>query len=196
MTRRAQKLGLKVLAGHGLDYRNVTPVSTNPEIEELNIGHSIMSRATAPPASRTVKAANLLLKKIPATHLHLILTLGLLVILEVGAMQMRILGNTLPEILVMRLHFGRCLAKGIIDVSAAVRAERLEQEIGTVEHNFRRPVRLAVIVVIRRFVDPIGVIAGMDEPHYLIAIDGNVVEPCLAARQRIAVVGAGKSCEE
>ncbi|MFC2171548.1 pyridoxine 5'-phosphate synthase [Acidobacteriota bacterium] len=46
VTRRAQKLGLKVLAGHGLDYRNVTPVSTNPEIEELNIGHSIISRAT------------------------------------------------------------------------------------------------------------------------------------------------------
>ena len=39
------RLGLKVLAGHGLNLRNVGPVAAIPEIEELNIGHSIMGRA-------------------------------------------------------------------------------------------------------------------------------------------------------
>jgi pyridoxine 5-phosphate synthase len=38
-------LGLQVLAGHGLTYRNVRPVSIIPEIRELNIGHNIMARA-------------------------------------------------------------------------------------------------------------------------------------------------------
>lgn len=41
----AGKLGLAVHAGHGLTYENVTPVAAMPEIEELNIGHSIMARA-------------------------------------------------------------------------------------------------------------------------------------------------------
>ncbi len=38
-------MGLFVHAGHGLTYLNVTPVARIPEIEELNIGHSVMSRA-------------------------------------------------------------------------------------------------------------------------------------------------------
>ena len=38
-------LGLAVHAGHGLTVRNVGPVAAIPEIEELNIGHSIVSRA-------------------------------------------------------------------------------------------------------------------------------------------------------
>jgi pyridoxine 5-phosphate synthase len=38
-------LGLAVHAGHGLTYQNVQPVAAIPEIEELNIGHSIVSRA-------------------------------------------------------------------------------------------------------------------------------------------------------
>lgn len=37
--------GLAVHAGHGLTYRNVQPVAAIPEIEELNIGHSIVSNA-------------------------------------------------------------------------------------------------------------------------------------------------------
>ena len=32
-------------AGHGLTYENVQPVAAIPEIEELNIGHSIVSNA-------------------------------------------------------------------------------------------------------------------------------------------------------
>ncbi len=45
--RRGRELGLAVHAGHGLTYRNVTPVAAIPELEELNIGHSIVSRAMA-----------------------------------------------------------------------------------------------------------------------------------------------------
>ena len=41
----AAALGLHVHAGHGLTVRNVGPVAAIPEIEELNIGHSIVSRA-------------------------------------------------------------------------------------------------------------------------------------------------------
>jgi len=36
---------LRVAAGHGLDYRNVEPIVWIEEIEELNIGHSIISRS-------------------------------------------------------------------------------------------------------------------------------------------------------
>jgi pyridoxine 5-phosphate synthase len=39
------QLGIKVVAGHGLTYRNVKPISDIPEIQELNIGHSIIARA-------------------------------------------------------------------------------------------------------------------------------------------------------
>ena len=41
----AHAKGLRVNAGHGLNYRNVRPVADMPEIEDLNIGHAIMSRA-------------------------------------------------------------------------------------------------------------------------------------------------------
>jgi pyridoxine 5-phosphate synthase len=43
--RHAAEMGLFVHAGHGLTYRNVAPVAAIPELEELNIGHSIVSRA-------------------------------------------------------------------------------------------------------------------------------------------------------
>jgi pyridoxine 5-phosphate synthase len=38
-------IGLAVHAGHGLTVSNVGPVASIPEVEELNIGHSIVSRA-------------------------------------------------------------------------------------------------------------------------------------------------------
>ncbi len=41
----AASLGLAVHAGHGLTVGNVRPVAAIPEIEELNIGHSVVSRA-------------------------------------------------------------------------------------------------------------------------------------------------------
>lgn len=41
----AESLGLRVHAGHGLDYENVRAICRIPQIQELNIGHSIVSRA-------------------------------------------------------------------------------------------------------------------------------------------------------
>jgi pyridoxine 5-phosphate synthase len=43
--RHGRSIGLAVHAGHGLTYQNVQPVVAIPEIEEVNIGHSIVSRA-------------------------------------------------------------------------------------------------------------------------------------------------------
>jgi pyridoxine 5-phosphate synthase len=40
-----RKLSLAVHAGHGLNYENVRPVAAIPEIEELNIGHSVVARS-------------------------------------------------------------------------------------------------------------------------------------------------------
>lgn len=53
--RAARKLGLTVLAGHGLTYRNIDGIATIPEIEELNIGHSIISRAALVGLERAVR---------------------------------------------------------------------------------------------------------------------------------------------
>jgi pyridoxine 5-phosphate synthase len=45
--KRAHELGLKVNAGHGLNYLNLATVKQVPHLVELNIGHSIISRAFA-----------------------------------------------------------------------------------------------------------------------------------------------------
>lgn len=44
-SRLAARLGLRVLAGHGLDLRNVGAIAAIPEVQELNIGHSIVGRS-------------------------------------------------------------------------------------------------------------------------------------------------------
>jgi pyridoxine 5-phosphate synthase len=41
----AHGLGLRVNAGHGLDYDNTAPIARLPFVEELNIGHAIVARA-------------------------------------------------------------------------------------------------------------------------------------------------------
>ncbi len=51
----AASLGLRVGAGHGLNYVNVRPVARIPEVEELNIGHSIISRASLVGIERAVR---------------------------------------------------------------------------------------------------------------------------------------------
>lgn len=59
-TDYASEKGLRVLAGHGLTYRNVFPISDIPQIEELNIGHNIIARASLvgmEQAVREMKAA-------------------------------------------------------------------------------------------------------------------------------------------
>lgn len=53
--RLASEAGLAVHAGHGLTVRNVGPVAAVPEIEELNIGHSIVSRAVFVGLERAVQ---------------------------------------------------------------------------------------------------------------------------------------------
>jgi pyridoxine 5-phosphate synthase len=40
-----RQLGMQLHAGHGLDYQNVQPIASIVEMHELNIGHSIVSRA-------------------------------------------------------------------------------------------------------------------------------------------------------
>ncbi len=60
--RHARDLGLAVHAGHGLTYRNVGPVAAVPEIEELNIGHSIVSRAVMVGMEQAVGEMALLVK--------------------------------------------------------------------------------------------------------------------------------------
>jgi pyridoxine 5-phosphate synthase len=51
----AIKAGLRVNAGHGLTYWNVNPVARIPGMEELNIGHSIISRAALVGLERAVR---------------------------------------------------------------------------------------------------------------------------------------------
>ncbi len=52
---RAHALGLKVNAGHGLDYDNVEPVARLPHLRELNIGHAMVGRAVFVGVERAVK---------------------------------------------------------------------------------------------------------------------------------------------
>lgn len=44
-SRLARELGILVNAGHGLNYRNLTTLHQVPHLVELNIGHTIVSRA-------------------------------------------------------------------------------------------------------------------------------------------------------
>jgi pyridoxine 5-phosphate synthase len=53
--KAATKLGLKVSAGHGLNYQNILPVAAISEIEEFNIGHAIVARALLVGMERAVR---------------------------------------------------------------------------------------------------------------------------------------------
>lgn len=52
---KGRSVGLDIHAGHGLTYENVAPVAAIPEIEELNIGHSVVSRAVLVGLERAVR---------------------------------------------------------------------------------------------------------------------------------------------
>ena len=52
---RAARADLEVLAGHGLNYVNVTPIVRLPHIVELNIGHAIIARAAFVGLDRAVR---------------------------------------------------------------------------------------------------------------------------------------------
>lgn len=60
--RFAKKLGLRVNAGHGLTYHNVVRIAHIKEIEELNIGHSIVSRALLVGFERAVREMKALIR--------------------------------------------------------------------------------------------------------------------------------------
>lgn len=51
----ARELGLDVYAGHGLTYYNVRQIASIPGLEELNIGHTIISRAVLVGLDRAVR---------------------------------------------------------------------------------------------------------------------------------------------
>lgn len=53
---RAHDLGLVVNAGHGINYVNIPEVRTLPHLHELNIGHSIVSRALFTGVEEAVRA--------------------------------------------------------------------------------------------------------------------------------------------
>ena len=59
----AAKHGLHVHAGHGLTYHNVQPIVEIEEIEELNIGHSIIARAIFVGIEQAVREMVALLKR-------------------------------------------------------------------------------------------------------------------------------------
>jgi pyridoxine 5-phosphate synthase len=53
--RQARELGLKVNAGHGLNYENLKVLHQVPHLVELNIGHSIVSRSIVVGLERAVR---------------------------------------------------------------------------------------------------------------------------------------------
>ncbi len=61
----AHRLGLEVHGGHGLNYENVLPIVSIPEIVELNIGHSIIARAIMVGMERAVMEMKKLLVVTP-----------------------------------------------------------------------------------------------------------------------------------
>jgi pyridoxine 5-phosphate synthase len=59
----AKEIGLRVHGGHGLTYENVIPIAAIPEMEDLNIGHNIIARASMVGLERAVKEMLALLQK-------------------------------------------------------------------------------------------------------------------------------------
>lgn len=51
----ATQMGLRVCAGHGLNYRNTAPIAAIDAIEELSIGHAVIARAVFTGLDRAVK---------------------------------------------------------------------------------------------------------------------------------------------
>lgn len=61
--RLSEKLEMKVHAGHGLTYRNVSKIASILEIEELNIGHNIIARAVMVGLEKAVREMKELIEK-------------------------------------------------------------------------------------------------------------------------------------
>ena len=61
---QAHQLGLQVNAGHGLNYQNLPALRGVPHLVELNIGHSIVSRAIVVGMATAVREMLLVMKEI------------------------------------------------------------------------------------------------------------------------------------
>ena len=66
--RQAHDLGLRGNAGHGLNYQNLAALRQVPHLEELNIGHSIISRAITVGLPAAVKEMLRLMENYPSTE--------------------------------------------------------------------------------------------------------------------------------
>ena len=55
VSKAARRLGIEVVAGHGLTYSNVAAVAAIEEIQELNIGHAIIARAVIDGLDKAVR---------------------------------------------------------------------------------------------------------------------------------------------
>jgi len=60
-TRYAKNKGLQVFAGHGLNYYNVSRIAKIKDIEELNIGYSIVCRAVLVGLERAIREMKMLI---------------------------------------------------------------------------------------------------------------------------------------
>lgn len=63
MAKLARDLGLGINAGHGLNYQNITGITTIEQIEEVSIGHAVVARAVLVGFEKAVKEMLLLLRK-------------------------------------------------------------------------------------------------------------------------------------
>lgn len=63
MTEMADKLGIEVHAGHGLNYRNIIPLLEIEKITEYAIGHAIVARAVLVGFSQAVQEMVQLIKR-------------------------------------------------------------------------------------------------------------------------------------
>jgi len=59
----AASKGLKVNAGHGLNYHNVQPIAALPEMHELNIGHAIIGQAVIDGLAGSVREMKILMRE-------------------------------------------------------------------------------------------------------------------------------------
>ena len=63
VARMASEQGITVTAGHGLDYTNIFPIVNIPEIQEVSIGHAIISRAVFTGLHKAVEDMITLIRK-------------------------------------------------------------------------------------------------------------------------------------
>ena len=63
----ASQMGLRVCAGHGLNYQNTAPIAALDTIEELSIGHAIIARAVFIGLDQAVKEMMAIIRQADCT---------------------------------------------------------------------------------------------------------------------------------